>query len=112
MDGTGFAFGKWLSRQKDNPKFGEDKKALLTDLGVCMEKADSWEKRYALAKQFYHENGHLRVLARYYADGVDVYKWLNEQQKVYLGKREGKSLSDEQIKRLEAIGMAWGKAML
>ncbi len=112
VDETGFALGKWLSRQKDNPKLGAEKKALLTELGVCMEKVDSWEKRYALAKQFYHENGHLKVPARYHADGVDVYKWLNEQQKVYLGKREGKTLSDEQIKRLEAIGMAWGKVVL
>ena len=44
--------------------------------------------------------------------GVDIDKWLNEQQKVYLGKRAGKTLSEEQIKRLEDIGMAWGKAVL
>ena len=36
-------------------------------------------------------------------------KWLNEQRQIYIGNRGKKTLTKEQIERLEAIGMTWGK---
>ena len=36
-------------------------------------------------------------------------KRLNEQKQIYCGNRPGKSLTTEQVRRLEAIGMTWGK---
>lgn len=40
-------------------------------------------------------------------DGTWIAKWLNEQKHIYHGRRNGKSLTDEQIKKLESIGMQW-----
>lgn len=75
---------------------------------MIWEKRDSWETRYKLAAEYFAEHGNLRVPAKYKANGVWLNKWLNEQRQAYLGKRKGKRLSEEQIGRLEAIGMVWG----
>ncbi len=36
-------------------------------------------------------------------------KWVNEQKQVYAGKRVGKELREDQVQRLEEIGMEWGR---
>ena len=43
------------------------------------------------------------------AAAVWLAKWLNEQRQINIGNRPGKSLTAEQVRRLEAIGMTWGK---
>lgn len=108
VDESGFTLGKWVIRQKDNPKLSKDKKAKLTELGVSFEKAsDSWEIRYALAEAYFREYGDLNVPSGYKADGIWLSKWLNEQRQVYIGNRKGKTLTNDQIDRLNAIGMIW-----
>lgn len=99
--------GTWVRNQKDNAKLSEGKKARLMELGVTFDKIDPWEMRYALAKQFYGEYGHLKVPERYHAGGLDLNKWLSDQRQIYLGKRKGKTLSRVQIDRLDVIGMVW-----
>ena len=111
----GFALGRWLKRQCDGPngpaiKTTPEQRERLTALGMCWETEsadDKWEKRYRLAKAWYNEHGHLNIPGDYKADGMWISKWLNEQYQIYHGKRKGKSLSTEQITRLEAIGMVW-----
>jgi len=107
VDETGFGLGAWVRRQKNNPKLDDNKKAKLIELGMDFEKRNSWEVRYALAKRYYEEHGHLRVPARYIVDGIDLNKWLSEQRQIRLGNRKGKLLSWEQVERLNAIGMVW-----
>lgn len=72
-----------------------------------MEKKDSWEKRYTLAKAYYKEHGNLNVPAKYIVDGVWLNKWLNEQRQIYLGKRGSKRLTQEQIAKLSSLGVTW-----
>lgn len=43
----------------------------------------------------------------YNADGMCISKLLNEQKHIYRGNRKGKSLTDEQIKKLESISFRW-----
>lgn len=74
---------------------------------MIWQKLDPWEERFALAKRYYEEHGDLNVPPQYISDGVWLNKWLNEQKHIYLGNRHGKSLTEEQIQRLEAIGMQW-----
>ena len=108
VDGTGFALGRWLKRQQDNPGLGDEKKRKLTELGVSFEKRpDSWEVRYALAEAYYREYGDLNIPPDYKADGIWLAKWLNEQRQIFIGNRNGKTLSRDQIDRLNAIGMVW-----
>lgn len=111
VDDTGFALGKWVKRQRENSRISLEKKKKLMDLGVSFEKkADAWEVRYALAEAYFREHGNLKVPATYKANGVWLAKWLNEQRQIYIGNRNGKTLTQAQIDRLSEIGMVWDPA--
>lgn len=74
-------------------------------------KEDSWEVRYHLAEQYYRDHGNLKMAQTYVAekDGARIWlgKWLAEQRKKH-GNPGGKhALTEEQERRLEAIGMEW-----
>lgn len=107
---TGFALGQWLARCRSTEgntprhKVTDKEKKELDRLGMVWRKEDPWEKRFALAKRYYEEHGHLRVPASVSIDGVNLNKWLNEQKQVLMGKRPGKVLSEEQQGRLRRIG--------
>ena len=75
-------------------------------------KPNSWEVRYELAKAYYEEYGNLNIPSKYRAEGIWLAKWVNEQKQVYAGKRKGKTLREDQVRRLEAIGMEWKKFMV
>ena len=107
---SGKKLGRWLSTQraKGAEKLSAIRREKLNAIGMVWEKDDPWETRYRLAAEYFREHGNLKVPAQYKADGVWLNKWLNEQRQVYLGKRKGKELTEEQVRRLEAIGMNWG----
>ena len=107
---SGYNLGRWLNRRRDKGKANHtpEQQAQLDALGFVWDKPDPWEVRYALAKAYFDEHGDLNMPADYKPNGIWVAKWLNEQRQIYIGKRKGKTLTDEQIKRLNAIGMDWG----
>lgn len=106
---TGYRLGAWITVQRSNERLSERRRRLLDDLGMVWKKPDPWETRYALAKAYYDAHGNLDVPGSYVADGVWLGKWLNEQQQIHQGKRKGKSLTPDQIERLNQIGMSWGR---
>ena len=114
VNDKGFALGMWLKRQQPDEngrtqtKVTPEKKKKLDAIGMVWERPeDSWEIRFALVKAYYEEHGDLKIPPQYKADGIWIAKWLNEQRQIYIGNRPGKQLSEEQIQRLEAIGMTW-----
>lgn len=67
----------------------------------------SWDMYYQQAKAFYEENGNLEVPARYVtADGYALGRWIFNQKGIRNGSISGK-LTDEQIQKLDALGMVW-----
>ncbi|MDD4495654.1 MAG: Helicase associated domain protein, partial [Eubacteriales bacterium] len=107
---SGYRLGGWIADQRisySTGKLKSDRKARLDTLGMIWVKPDSWEVRFALAKEYYQKNGSLNMPANYTADGIWIAKWLNEQRQIYIGNRKNKSLSQEQIARLDSIGMVW-----
>ncbi len=107
VNAEGFQLGKWLERQRTT-KILPERKEKLDALGMRWEKKpDPWEVRYQLARTFYEQNGHLRVPTDYRPKGIWLGKWLNEQKQIYWGKRPGKSLTPQQIQRLEDIAITW-----
>lgn len=67
----------------------------------------SWNLMYAAARRYYEENGNLDVPKRYTTeDGLSLGQWLYTQRRVYM-KRVNGLLTDEQIEKLNAIGMRW-----
>lgn len=69
---------------------------------------DIWTIReIAVAERYYAENGDLEVTKWYITEeGYTLGVWLTTQRRVYAGKTSG-VLTDEQIEKLEAIGMRW-----
>lgn len=67
----------------------------------------SWNLMYRMAEQYYRENGDLEVPKRYVTEkGYTLGAWLATQRRIYANKTSG-SLTDEQIEKLDAIGMRW-----
>ena len=79
----------------------------LKSIGFTLEKSDSWEEKYQLAKKYFEEHGSLRMSGKTVVNGVWLWKWLNEQKNIGLGKRKNKCLSVEQRVKLESIGMSF-----
>lgn len=107
----GFKLGKWIAYVRDkhaNGKLDSEKISKLNQLNMIWKKADSWEKRFALAEQYHREHGNLDIPPDLVVDGIWIGQWLKEQRQIKNGKIKNKSLSAEQIDRLESIGMYWG----
>ena len=84
------------------------RREMLDAIGMVWVKPDPWEVRYQLAKAYYEEHGNLKIPLKYRADGVWLAKWVNEQKHIYAGNRGGKTLREDQVRRLNEIGMDWG----
>lgn len=67
----------------------------------------SWDLMYECAKKYYQEYGNLDIPRRYTTEeGYSLGTWLCTQRKVRDEKQYG-ILTEEQIQRLDAIGMRW-----
>ncbi len=104
---SGYRLGHWIvdRREKGKEKHSIERQEQLDALGMVWVKPDSWEVRYGLAKAYYEEFGNLNIPSKYRADGIWLAKWVNEQKQIYAGKRRGKMLQEDQVRRLEAIGL-------
>lgn len=111
----GLNLGKWIRRQRDaylkgrqgGKPYSEEQARRLERIGMVWELGDPWEIRYRLAKAYFEAHGDLRMPGDYVAEGIWLGKWLNEQKQIYLGRRPGKQLTEEQISKLEAISISW-----
>ena len=115
---NGFPLGKWLKRHtavngqsgRTSIKVTPERKAKLDKLGFKWDKGDSWNKHIAACIEYKREHGNLDVPQQYVtADGFWLGKWLYLCRKVYNGESEkaGFSLTDDQIRELDSIGMDW-----
>ena len=67
----------------------------------------SWQTMFEQAKKYYLENGDLEVPARFITnDGYSLGHWIYNQRAVRKGQQTG-NLSEEQIEKLNSIGMRW-----
>ena len=67
----------------------------------------SWDSMYQIAKDYYIKHNTLSVSNRYITEnGYALGSWLNTQRQVRTGKIPG-ILTEERIKKLDAIGMDW-----
>ena len=109
VDPDGYPLGQWIIKtrqQKLNGRLKEERIAQLDEIGMVWNIFDAkWEKAYALAATYYEENGNLNIPRSYVtAAGERLGQWVASQQWAY---PKGK-LTDEQVERLNRIGMYWG----
>ena len=78
---------------------------LFEKLGESL--APGWERYYQAACRYRRQQGHLHVPKRYKTEeGLSLGVWLATQRAVRSGRAEG-HLSEEQIRRLDELGMEW-----
>ncbi len=117
-DYCGVALGKWIAQlrsyKKSNTRsayLSPERVAALDAIGMVWDvPAYCWEQNYHAAEQYYREHGSL-LMAHDYVDkeGVCLGAWLSKMR-MARGKENyrGATLTEEQIRRLDALGMEWG----
>ena len=128
----GCRLGRWIRRQRESLLGGQDAdenmqilenegehvanrqsiraehRIKLSKIGMVWESGDPWERRFALAEQYYKEHGNLRMPADYVADGVWLDRWLREQKARWEGGSSQNPLTQEQKEKLTSIGLIPG----
>lgn len=107
----GYALGSWLNNQKAIRKgtivgkLTEDQIQKLDDIGMIWDSLDYfWEQNFKLAKEYYLTYGSLDIPTNFKSkDGKHLGNWILRQRQLY----KSNSLTDEQIKKLDSIGMDW-----
>ena len=107
----GYALGSWLNNQKAIRKgtivgkLTEDQIQKLDSIGMIWDSLDYfWEQNFKLAKEYYLTYGNLDIPINYKStDGKHLGNWILRQRQLY----KSNSLTDEQIKKLDSIGMDW-----
>ena len=107
----GYALGSWLNNQKAIRKgtivgkLTEDQIQKLDSIGMIWDSLDYfWEQNFKLAKEYYLTCGNLDIPTNYKStDGKHLGNWILRQRQLY----KSNSLTDEQIKKLDSIGMDW-----
>lgn len=109
IDPDGYPLGQWIIKIRQRQAGGhlkEERIRQLDALGMVWSALDTkWEEAYALAAAYAEENGNLDIPKFYTtASGKKLGVWVSNQLRAY---HKG-TLSEEQITRLEKIGMYWG----
>lgn len=105
----GFSLGQWIAikrRERADGSLSEEKIRQLDGIGMVWNAVSAkWERGYAEAAAYYERYSDLEVPTKYVTtDGVKLGAWLHCQKNAY---QKG-SLTEEQVRRLEQIGMEWG----
>lgn len=107
----GYALGSWLNNQKAIRKgtivgkLTEDQIQNLDSIGMIWDSLDYfWEQNFKLAKEYYLTYGNLDIPTNYKStDGKHLGNWILRQRHLY----KSNTLTNEQIKKLDSIGMDW-----
>lgn len=111
---SGVPLGIWLMRMRQaraNQRSGvltEERVRRLDEIGMSWDMlSDQWERNYLEAAAYYREHGNLLVPGRYVSPGgIKLGNWIAHLRMAKNGKGKLR-ITQEQIERLEQIGMAW-----
>lgn len=115
----GYPLGAWIRRMRQiksgevaTGRMAAHRVAELEKIGMVWDVYDdAWERGYAKAETYYKAHGDLNVPARMtMEDGYPLGRWLGNQRQAREGKFQHRQLTQEQIRRLDAIGMNWGRS--
>ncbi|MCI8513126.1 MAG: DEAD/DEAH box helicase family protein [Lachnospiraceae bacterium] len=118
---SGVSLGLWLCTLRTWEKAGvhakyltEERKKKLEEIGMIWDKLDHfWERSFSAAYRYYQENGDLKVPSGYVTkEGIRLGAWIARQRSLRAGRlKHGTPPDEEQIARLDAIGMIWDKSV-
>ena len=110
---NGYGLGRWLGTQRINrskgfPGLTKEKIDALDSIGMEWDSLflRKWMRYYGLAKRYHEQHGHLDIPTTYETEGgIKLGIWISSQRENYA---KGK-LSEEQIQRLNTLGMSWDR---
>ena len=105
----GYPLGKWINnarKRRNDGKLTEERIRQLDQMGMIWSVFDAkWEQGYALAMNYAAKHGDLNVPVNYTTEeGEKLGAWILNQRTAYAKEM----LSQDQIGRLEEIGIYWG----
>ena len=112
----GYSLGLWLLTQRSayngqvNGTLTQVQIDKLNELGMRWEsKSDlTWEKYYESAKNYYENNGDLKVPAKFVDEnGIELGRWIAQIRVFRKSGIKSRMLSAERIESLDKIGMIW-----
>lgn len=113
----GVKLGRWIAQLRNCRKSGINSSYLTTErieklnkIGMVWDVPDYlWERNYQAALKYFKDHGDLNIPSYYRTEeGVRLGEWLLRLKRVYRGDRRGSvKLSEEQINRLNEIGISW-----
>ena len=113
----GFLLGSWISNLRQRRLNGEQSELLdeeriarLDSIGMAWDASSvRWEKNYCAALEYYNAHGDLLVPFDYKTpDGLALGTWVRSLRQARKGEFKRKPPTQEQIERLDKIGMYWG----
>ena len=116
VDENNVELGSWIARMRVYYNSGIKRKYLSAERIEALEKIGMvwnvpdylWEENYAAAVRYHREHGDLDVPTTYIdSDGIKLGQWLTNLRSSRKGTNKGYKLTDEQIVRLDALGMIW-----
>ena len=111
----GFRLGIWLNnlrqyRQNGSRLLSDTRRKQLEQIGMIWDKLSyKWERGCEAARQYYETFGNLDVPSDYICeDGFRLGNWIAAQRQIRRGANKGAlPLTQEQIARLDRLGMDW-----
>ena len=113
----GFLLGRWISNLRQRRLNGEQSELLdeeriarLDSIGMEWDASSvRWEKNYCAALEYYNAHGDLLVPFDFKTqDGLALGTWVRSLRQARKGEFKRKPPTQEQIERLDKIGMYWG----
>lgn len=117
VDEKGFALGTWITNLRNiyckNSKGHLDEKRIqqLENIGIEWRIRDNltWEQWYELAEEYFNIHGNLKMASTFEMNGHKIGQWLVNQRQAKNHPENGRKITQEQIEKLDQIGMVWGK---
>ena len=101
----------WIADQRKRYRKGKlaaDRIEKLNSIGITWEFDNRWEVGFSHAETYFKAFGNLLVNINYICkDGYALGKWISAQRSRYNNPATQHPIKDEQIKKLETIGMQW-----
>jgi hypothetical protein len=100
---NGYKLGRWVAAQRrDKNKLSEEQRKKLDQLAFDWDVlSTNWEKAFACLGIYKKRVGHCRVPKTHIENGIKLGSWVNSQ------KWHKETISEEQRKRLDEIGIQW-----
>lgn len=107
----GKCIGNWVHVQRTAYRDGilsADRYNRLIAIGLDFAPESSrWEKAFSLAEIYYNEFRNLDVPYDFILHNYRLGRWISNQRQIFNGTRTDMVLTEDQIQRLESIGMIW-----